>query len=403
MGRALRIGIHSPFFGSTLGGGEKYLGGVAEAIRDEFPAHSIELVTPAPVDEELYRRMLGLDLRGIAMRRAAPGNSAATAFMLRRLNQVNSLRRFRNLALAAQALAASRRFDLFISMVYVIPAVSRARRSLMICQFPYELNGRAGKLWQRELRGFDPILCYSDFVGGWILRYWGREATVVNPPIDIPTAEPDWKAKENTILSIGRFFAAGHNKRQDLMVRCFRELVDDGLQGWKLVLAGSVHNDALNAGYHDSVVQLAQGYPIEIHTAAGHDEIQAMYRTASIYWHAAGSAAEGSGASAEVRPVEMEHFGMTSAEAMGHGAVPVVINAGGQPEVVRDGIDGYLWRSTTELKSRTLELTEDPALRQRMGEQGRAGCDRFSRDAFRRGIVSAVRPIIDDLQGPNRG
>lgn len=38
------------------------------------------------------------------------------------------------------------------------------------------------------------------------------------------------------------------------------------------------------------------------------------------------------------------------------GCVPVVINRGGQPEVVRNLIDGFLWNNTEELKKYTLKL-----------------------------------------------
>ncbi len=35
--------------------------------------------------------------------------------------------------------------------------------------------------------------------------------------------------------------------------------------------------------------------------------------------------------------------GMTTPEAMSAGCVPVVIRKGGQPEIVRHGLDGFLW------------------------------------------------------------
>jgi glycosyltransferase involved in cell wall biosynthesis len=390
MGRALKLGLHSPFFGSTLGGGEKYLGITAEAIRDAFPEHSVEIVSPVPVDRQLYQRMLDIDLGGIKLReQPGSGNS-----VLRRLNRVGSLRRFRNLVLAFHARRASKRFDLFLTMVYVIPAMSRARRSAIICQFPYELDRHPwSRVWARELRNFDPVICYSEFVRGWIRNYWSRDAQVIPPPVDIPESEPDWEAKENLILSVGRFFTAGHNKRQDVMVRAFRELCDGGLSGWELHLAGTVHREGPNAGYYESVVELARDYPIRFHTEASSGDLRALYARASIYWHAAGF-----GVSESTRPIDLEHFGMTTAEAMGAGAVPVVINAGGQPEVVRDGEDGYLWRSVDEMKVRTQELAADPVLRRRLGKAARQSSRRFGRDRFKRDIVAALEPVIRELE-----
>jgi glycosyltransferase involved in cell wall biosynthesis len=279
-------------------------------------------------------------------------------------------------------------------MVYVIPAMSRARRSAIICQFPYELDRRPwSRLWSRELDNFDPVICYSDFVSGWIQRYWARDAVVIPPPVDIPATEPDWAGKQNVILSVGRFFRAGHNKRQDLMVRVFRELCDSGLGDWELHLAGAVHDDGPNAGYHRSVVELARGYPVHFHTEATADDLGALYGRASIYWHAAGF-----GVSAETRPIDLEHFGMTTAEAMGAGAVPVVFGAGGQLEVVRDGEDGFLWHSLDELRARTRDLASDPIVRRRLGEAARAASQRFSRDRFKRDLVATLTPVVRELE-----
>jgi hypothetical protein len=55
-------------------------------------------------------------------------------------------------------------------------------------------------------------------------------------------------------------------------------------------------------------------------------------------WHATGY-----GFDAEQYPAKQEHFGMTTVEAMSAGAVPVVLNTGGQREIVTHGDDGFLW------------------------------------------------------------
>src|SRR5205823_5099506 len=186
----------------------------------------------------------------------------------------------------------------------------------------------------------------------------------------------------------GRFFTGGHEKRHDLMARAFRELCDAGLTGWELHLAGSVHRDGHNAHYFETVRQLAEGYPIHLHPDAPYAQVQDLYRRASIYWHAAGYQANGGD------PAAQEHFGMTTAEAMGYGAVPVAIGSGGQPEVVQDGVDGYLWTDIDQLKAKTLALVNDPQLRQRLGVKARAASQRFSRQRFVRQIVAALAPLV---------
>ncbi|HEX6547153.1 MAG TPA: glycosyltransferase, partial [Candidatus Dormibacteraeota bacterium] len=117
-----------------------------------------------------------------------------------------------------------------------------------------------------------------------------------------------------------------------------------------------------------------------------------LYRRASIYWHAAGW-----GIDPEQKPAEVEHFGITIAEAMGRGAVPVVLDAGGMPEVVEDGVSGMVWDSLDGLGAKTRELAADPRLRERMAAAARERSLRFSRPEFARRIVAVARPYVEQL------
>jgi glycosyltransferase involved in cell wall biosynthesis len=412
---SLRVGIYSPFFGSTLGGGEKYLGVTAEAVRDAFPEAAVEILSPVPVQVELYERMLGLDLGGITLRstNSEPGRLKRLAARL------PTLRLYRDLLVSAQAAPLTARYDLFISMVYVLPAFTRARRSVMLCQFPYERRLNIDRprvpnslfklyLWPYwrvrravfggEVDGFQLIVCQSQYVREWVRRLWERESAVVNPPIDVPEGEPDWGAKEKLIVSVGRFFTGGHSKRHDVMVRAFRQLCDEGHEGWELHLAGSVHRERpVDREYFDRVMELARGYPVHVHTDVPREKVEDLYRRASIYWHAAGY-----GADADRHPAALEHFGMTTAEAMGHGAVPVAIGLGGQPEVVEDGVSGYLWESMPRLKQRTAELMADADLRRKMGEAARRASFRYSRHEFKRRMSELLEPMLADARRGQR-
>src|SRR5205823_93837 len=85
---------------------------------------------------------------------------------------------------------------------------------------------------------FQRVICQSEYVRGWVRRYWNVDAAVVNPPIDRPGEEPDLAGKDRLILSVGRFFSGGHSKRHDLLVDSFRTLCDGGLTGWPLARPG---------------------------------------------------------------------------------------------------------------------------------------------------------------------
>jgi glycosyltransferase involved in cell wall biosynthesis len=78
---------------------------------------------------------------------------------------------------------------------------------------------------------------------------------------------------------------------------------------------------------------------------------------------------------------------------------PVVATAvGGTPEIVREGVNGYLVPpgAPAALARRILDLLADPALRARMGEEGRAIVEReFSLDQMR----TSYDALYEDLAG----
>jgi glycosyltransferase involved in cell wall biosynthesis len=74
-----------------------------------------------------------------------------------------------------------------------------------------------------------------------------------------------------------------------------------------------------------------------------------------------------------VLPSSNEGTPVSVIEALGAGRPVVATRVGGVPDVVRDGEDGFLVEpgATEELAERLAQLARDPALRERMGKQGR--------------------------------
>lgn len=222
---------------------------------------------------------------------------------------------------------------------------------------------------------YDVIWGNSQFTQRWIQAYWGRPSQVLYPLVEVEAFQPLEKRRQ--ILSVGRFFRAAHNKKHLLMVQAFKELVDQGLSGWSLHLAGGVVDDPIHQTYLRSVQEAATGYPIHIHVNAPFETLRRLYGESAIYWHAAGYGEDESRA-----PIKMEHFGVTTVEAMAAGCAPVVIRKGGQPEIIQHGVDGFLWDQVEELKSYTLRLVEDEALRQQLSRAAQASSRRFDRHHF---------------------
>jgi len=376
LGRPLRVGLYSPYFGSTIGGGEKYLCRTAALIRDRFPDARVEIVSPVPADRERNERMLGVDLSGIEL---VATNRRVTSIH-RFLNSVALLRPLRDRFLARQADRFTARYDVYLPLAFAIRLAPRRGPGAILCQFPYPYPGS-------ELDGYSEIVCYSEYVRGWVREYWDREATVVHPPVEVPAAEPAWGLKERIVLSVGRFFATAHSKRQDVMVEAFKALCDAGLSGWELHLAGGVHRDAEHAGYYRRVLAAAAGYPIHVHADVAPKELEDLYARASLYWHAAGYGTPED-------PATAEHFGMTTVEAMARGAVPIVFGRGGQVEVVTSGRDGFLWTSLAELQERTRRLAADAGLRQELARAARESSRRFSPERFEASMLAALEPVM---------
>jgi glycosyltransferase involved in cell wall biosynthesis len=147
------------------------------------------------------------------------------------------------------------------------------------------------------------------------------------------------------IVNVGRFFAGGHNKKQDVLVQAFIEMDDKGgTRNWKRVLVGRKHTDAASSRYIRSLEESAKGYPIEFRYDTSSGELLRLLEIAKIYWHATGYDEV-----LDLNPEKFEHFGLSTIEAAQFGVVPIVFNAGGQPEIISHAQNGILWNTTDEL------------------------------------------------------
>ena len=229
------------------------------------------------------------------------------------------------------------------------------------------------------------VVANSQFTRRWIDSYWSHDSEVLYPPVTMHAAG----AKEQVILHVGRFFPSdkGHSKKQLELVQAFRRLHDRGAGGWTLHLVGGCSE--AGRSYLDEVRALALGYPVELHVNASGDELEALYASAAIYWHASGF-----GEDAERHPDRLEHFGISTVEAMSAGAVPVVIGLAGQRETVRHGVDGFHFRTLDGLCSLTEMLIRDEPLRRRMAASAAERARRFAVDAFARQLRDLVDGVL---------
>jgi len=145
------------------------------------------------------------------------------------------------------------------------------------------------------------------------------------------------------------------------------------LAAWRLVLVGG---SLARNPYLRSVRAAAarEGGAVEVRVDVPFDELKGWYARACLFWHACGLG--------EIDPHLVEHFGMTTVEAMQNGCAPVVIDGGGQREIVEHGVSGFRFRALEELCLHTLRLVRDAALRSRVQAAARERAKRFGRAIF---------------------
>ena len=68
--------------------------------------------------------------------------------------------------------------------------------------------------------------------------------------------------ERTAILSVGRFFAGGHNKRQDVVIEAFRRIVESGADGVELAFAGAIHPSPAGRSRFYELQDLAAGLPL---------------------------------------------------------------------------------------------------------------------------------------------
>lgn len=238
------------------------------------------------------------------------------------------------------------------------------------------------KLKKSLIKGF---ICNSYFTKSYIDKKFSINSHVVYPPVKIPhlAHTPD---KENRILHVGRFGinAKGSSfKKQDVLAEAFKNMHDAGLKGWKLVFVTSVMDQ--DKGALTAFQKQYSHLPIEFVANPPNDRLWEEYAKAKIYWHASGF-----GEDLLRHPDRAEHFGISTVEAMGTGAVPIVINAGGQPEIVSNGKTGFLWDTREELERQTQILIDNPKRLEEMADKAKASIGKFSYETFCQALSAII-------------
>lgn len=92
-----------------------------------------------------------------------------------------------------------------------------------------------------------------------------------------------------------------------------------------------------------------------------------------------------------------EPFGLTMLEALASGKPMVVTNIGGMPEIIQDGINGFVIapKNFQELAARVIQLLNDDQLRERFGKTGRRMVEKeYTRQDVATATLNVYKPYV---------
>ncbi len=183
--------------------------------------------------------------------------------------------------------------------------------------------------------------------------------------------ERPWEAREDLILFVGGdFFRKGLPR----LLRAMPQVLDK-VPDARLMVIGRDHWYARAFARH-----LSRGLPVEFVFGMPRDEVYRTYGRAKVL----------------VLPSEIEALSLVSAEATMAGVPPILSDAGGMPEVVKDGKTGFIvpLGDTRLLAKRIVSCLTDRALSERLTAAGKEYFSQFTIERMMDRLDEIYRDVI---------
>lgn len=344
-----KIAISSPYL-DTLGGGERYILTIAEHLSKN---HQVVIFWDGENLTSAVKERLNLDISKVN-------------FFKNNLNSgiINKYHTLKN-------------FDIhFVVSDGSIP-IGFAKKNILHFQVPFKINPTITS--SIKLKNWQKIIVNSKFTKSFIDKSYSVSSEVLYPPVDVKSFVSG-DDKKNIILSVGRFFSPLHSKKQDILISAFKKMK---LNEYKLILAGGT-----DKGSEEEIRNLknsAKDYQIEIMPNINFNLLKKLYTQAKIYWHAAGYNEDENS-----NPEKVEHFGISTVEAMASGAVPIVVPYGGQKEIVDDSLNGLYFYTIDDLIKKTSRLINNKNLLEKLSENAVLKSKNYSKENFCRHLDEII-------------
>jgi len=328
MRRAL---LYDPYL-DTLGGGERYFLTLALALKNL--GFSVDIAWDSQKDLIEAERRFGLDTSLLTVNLEAFNYCASRSSIRDRIKYTSP-------------------YDLIFWVSDGSLPFLFGKNNLVHFQVPFTHLGGNPLANRLKLLSINKLVYNSKFTRSVIERSLpSGKGFVLYPPIDTTAFKPG--KKEKLILSVARFDSPSHSKRQDVLIGAFK-IFSSKIKDYRLVLVGGQKGDS---SILDNLKKLSSGLSVDIIPNPDFDSLKKLYSKAEFFWHSAGYGID------EVKdPEKVEHFGMTTVEAMSAGCIPIAISKGGQKEIITTN-SGFLVNTPDEIASVTIKLIRKNQLTQ---------------------------------------
>jgi glycosyltransferase involved in cell wall biosynthesis len=289
----------------------------------------------------------------------------------------------------------SKKFDIFINCSMNLFTFS-AKKNIVIVHFPPYKKVHSDFVKKSPVFSlaalykdfkwsslYDLYILNSNYTKNWFNKIWhtnDNKSALLNPAVSLINEIGEKKLDYIMICS-----RIEPSKEIDLLLNIF--LSNNTLkQFMKLYIVGASINE--HGSYINKIKETIkdQSDIVKIIENPNREEIEKYYNLAKIFWHA-----KGYSRNENLEPAELEHFGITTVEAMSAGCVPVVINKGGQKEIINDGINGFLWDNPKQLIEKTVFLLQNQDKCIAMSKAAKESIKQYSVDEFAKNLDKILK------------
>jgi len=235
----------------------------------------------------------------------------------------------------------------------------------------YAIIKAYGNLINHDLRMFDYLssqrvdhfIANSEETKKRIGKFYRRDATVIYPPVTIPTTVPR-AGTGSYYLTVARLAKA---KNIDILVKAANKL--------KIPLK------IVGTGRDEEYLKSLAGPTVELIGNVRDNELETIYAGAKAFLFASVD----------------EEFGIAPVEAMGYGLPVIAFASGGLLETVIDGKNGYLFRELTpgSLAEKISALEKLSAEKYSMfAKEARSQAEKYSQTEFKKHLLDYLKTVM---------